>query len=281
MRSSSPCKSGSRAATIGLTLGLVGAAGCSPTVPPPGGPGAGASVEDHPPTERRPPPLADAPTLLDEYKDREVASVGEAAGWTSTSAKRLVVVALMLASQDKRVRSDADAEEAIVTAMNKASKEAGPVVDADIDSPANRRHVPVQFRELFTRNARWGWPDRRMPKALDIGDGAALFEAFRSAAARFPEKASFQCQPQTPGGEAAVSAGAEPIWCWHQGTQSDLMAYKLVTEEGRLRIDYVGFFEEAPGGLIRIIGYGNPPPSMVPNKRRGPGGGEASAAASG
>jgi hypothetical protein len=266
---------------LGLTLGSILLGACSVASPPAWGPGAGAQADVHEEHTRRPTPSTGAPNLLDDYKEREIANLGEAATWTNNSAKRMVVVALMLAAQDKRERSESDAEDAIQAAMAKALKQQGDAADTDPDSANNRLHLPVEFADLFTADATWGWPDRRLPKSREVGDGKHLFEALRSAAARFPSKAAFQCQPQTPGGEAAVATGAEGLWCWHKNAQSDLIAYKLVSDGGKLKISYIGLFEDPPGGFVRIIGYGNPPPSMVPTKRRQGDGGPGAPAGGG
>ncbi|GEM_PF-5892761 len=260
-----------RALSLGSALGLaVIASGCDGNAQLKGGPGAGAvhtpSNEESARRPLPPPgPAAGAKSLLEDYVDRIVPSVGESRAWTSVKAKRAVVSALMLVAQDRRLRTPQEAEDAIQDAWSTQRRKGA--IDRNPNNPANRLALPIEFRDIFTKNARWGLPDPRQPQARKIGDGTELFEAYREAAARFPSHAKFTCQPQTPGAENAIARGAESMWCLHRH-ENQIIAYKLNLEHGSLRIAYLGLFGKEPVVGIRTEDYGIPAPGMIPPKRR-------------
>jgi hypothetical protein len=152
-------------------------------------------------------------------------------------------------------------------------------------------HVAARDRledlpHYLTKDARWGLPDRREIDArpiLNEDDGLAFLTAFRGAASRFAGKAAndeasgptstqksatFACPPMLPAVELLVRNGAEPMWCYYSSYDKlDWLVFRLVVQDGRARIDYVGLFEERPTAHV-VVQRTDPPPPVVPPVRR-------------
>lgn len=134
------------------------------------------------------------------------------------------------------------------------------------------------LRFILTPDAQWGWPDRRRPAARPVfaGDGGeAFFQAFRKAAMRLPEKASWRSFPVPPGIQMLHATGAEPMWTAYAEGQATMIVMHLVLHRGEARIDYVGFFEDLPQEYPDMQAYG-PMPPVVPPRRPPPGSGASS-----
>lgn len=130
------------------------------------------------------------------------------------------------------------------------------------------------LRFILTPDAAWGWPDPRRPGARPVfagDDGEAFFQAFRSAAQRLPDKASWRSFPVPPGLQMLHSTGAEPMWVVYGDNQPSPILMHLVLWRGVARIDYVGFFEDLPQERPDTSAYG-PPPPLVPPRRPPPAG---------
>lgn len=193
-------------------------------------------VETPPPTPApRPLPAGSAEGvpehLLHEYVDRDPATEAEIRTWQLPfQAKRIAVALLILAARDD------------MTGMS----------------------------DLFTRHARWGFPDRREYDARPIldGGGREFFEAFREVASRFGRKEAFYCPPVVPpAAQLYVRSGAEPMWCAYLSRDGvDVLAFKFVYENGSAKIDYIGM---AMTRGVQPRGGPKPPP-MTPQIKRGP-----------
>lgn len=111
---------------------------------------------------------------------------------------------------------------------------------------------------VLTPDATWGLPEPRRFGARPIFDGdggEAFLAAFRSAAARFPEKAQWQAPALPIGGQELVRSGAEPMWSFYTH-ENDRILLRMVVQGGRARIDYVGLFETVPTEPVRVVGHG-------------------------
>ena len=132
---------------------------------------------------------------------------------------------------------------------------------------------PARLAELLSERARWGVPDRRELRARPIFSdadplGLEFLAAIRKAASRFGAKASFSCTPLQPGWQILAATGAEPMWCsYTSNDRLDIMAFRLMVESNRVKVDYVGFFEERQPQAIRVVGVGDAPP-IVPYFKR-------------
>ncbi|MEZ4380272.1 MAG: hypothetical protein R3A79_02915 [Nannocystaceae bacterium] len=175
-------------------------------------------------------------SLLNEYASREALTQQEASEWELPfKAKRIIVGLLIAAGHDSY---------------------------DDLDM-------------FFTEDARWGFPDRRELDTFPIFDrdgGARFVEAFRQVASRFGAKATFTCPPMVDATTAFVRSGAETYWCWYMSNDNlDVLAFKLVTEKGHGRIDYVGMYPQRPTGPVPIRSEKDDrsPPMSPPVKRRG------------
>jgi hypothetical protein len=123
------------------------------------------------------------------------------------------------------------------------------------------------LRFILTPDATWGWPDPRRPGARPVfagDDGEAFFQAFRKAAQRLPDNASWRSFPVPPGIQMLHATGAEPMWTAWADDQPTLIVVHLVLWRGEARIDYVGFFESTPDELPNLSTYGPPPPLVPP-----------------
>jgi hypothetical protein len=138
------------------------------------------------------------------------------------------------------------------------------------------------LRFILTPDATWGWPDPRRPGARPVfaaDDGEAFFQAFRKAAQRLPDNASWRSFPVPPGIQMLHATGAEPMWTAWADDQPTLIVVHLVLWRGEARVDYVGFFEGSPEELPDVSTYG-PPPPLVPPLRPPPAEGSVPAAPS-
>jgi hypothetical protein len=123
------------------------------------------------------------------------------------------------------------------------------------------------LRFILTPDATWGWPDPRRPGARPVfagDDGEAFFQAFRKAAQRLPDNASWRSFPVPPGIQMLHATGAEPMWTAWADDQPTLIVVHLVPWRGEARVDYVGFFEGTPDELPNLSTYGPPPPLVPP-----------------
>ena len=124
---------------------------------------------------------------------------------------------------------------------------------------------PMRLRRLMTRNARWGFPDRRQLQAEPIYTkddplGLEFLTAFRQATSRFKKRAHFNLEP-LPGFEMFAATGAEPVWCSYSSDDGlDIIGIRMIVEDGHVKIDYIGFFVDRPTGQIRVPATGSPPP---------------------
>ena len=172
--------------------------------------------------------------LLHEYVDREPATEDEMRSWELPfQAKRIAVALLILAARD------------------------------------TTNGLP----NIFTRQARWGLPDRREYDARPIignDGGREFFDTFREVASRFNRKESFFCPPILPPvAQLYVRNGAEPMWCAYLSKDSlDILAFKFVYEDGGAKIDYVGMMPVRPTEPVRPRRGAFPPP-MTPQIKRG------------
>jgi hypothetical protein len=125
------------------------------------------------------------------------------------------------------------------------------------------------LRFILTPDATWGWPDLRRPGARPVfagDDGEAFFQAFRAAAQRLPDDASWRSFPVPPGIQMLHATGAEPMWTAWAENQPTLIVMHLVLWRGEARIDYLGFFEELPEQLPDTSAYGPLPPLAPPRR---------------
>jgi hypothetical protein len=171
--------------------------------------------------------------LLHEYAERDRAPESEIRTWQLPfQAKRIVVALLTLAARDDIAGLD----------------------------------------QLFTRDARWGIPDRREYDARPIlaGGGREFFDTFREVASRFARKEAFFCPPVVPpAAQVYVRNGAEPMWCAYLSKDGlDILAFKFVYEDGSAKIDYIGMSPVRPTQGI-IARKGPQPPPMTPQIKRG------------
>ncbi len=198
-------------------------------------------TSDLPPSGRElPPGTAEGSqrNLLDSYAGRDVVTRAESETWLIPDKGKRIVVALLTAVAH--------------------------------DNPEN-------LDMFFTKGARWGFPDRREFEAFPIFDddgGARFIDVFRGAAARFSDKAAFTCPPLVNAGSVLVRGGAEPYWCWYLSNDHlDVIAFKLMTEGGHARIDYIGMYPERPRGPVSLRSEDNdrsPPWGPVMKKRKTP-----------
>lgn len=172
--------------------------------------------------------------LLNEYVDREPATPEEMRTWQLPfQAKRIAVGLMILAARDQT----------------------------------------TGLADLFTRDARWGLPDRREYDARPIigtDGGREFFDTFREVASRFNRKESFFCPPILPPvAQLYVRNGAEPMWCAYLSKDSlDILAFKFVYEGGSAKIDYIGMLPVRPSEPLRPR-RGPAPPPMTPQIKRG------------
>ncbi len=177
-------------------------------------------------------------SLLDEFAGRELLTRAESETWQIPEKSKRIPVGLLIAAA----------------------------------------HDTYEDLDMFlTEDARWGFPDRREFESFPIFDddgGARFVEALRGAASRFGAKASFTCPPQVNAATALIRAGAEPYWCWYMSNDHlEVIAFKLVTERGRARIDYVGMYVDRPTGPVPVRseeGDSSPPWGPVMKKRNAP-----------
>jgi hypothetical protein len=126
---------------------------------------------------------------------------------------------------------------------------------------------------LLADNARWGLPDRRELRARPIiseddPHGAAFLAGFRTATSRFDKGASFSCAPLQPGWQMYATTGAEPMWCSYTSQDNlDIIGFRLIVVEGRVKADYIGFFPERLEQPMRVTDAGDPPP-LTPYPKR-------------
>lgn len=174
--------------------------------------------------------------LLHEYASREPASEAEIRTWQLPfQAKRIAVALLTLAAKDD----------------------------------------PSGMQSLFTRQARWGAPDRRELDARSVfaGDGGReFFDTFREVASRFGRKETFFCPPIVPpSAQTYVRNGAEPMWCAYLSKDGlDILAFKFTYEGGSAKIDYIGLWPNRPTSPVRMRSGAAQPP-MTPQIKRGTG----------
>ncbi len=176
--------------------------------------------------------------LLDEYAGREMVTRTESETWQIPEKGKRIPVALLIAAAHDNYE--------------------------DLDM-------------FFTKDARWGFPDRREFGSFPIFDddgGARFVDVFRGVAARFADKAAFKCPPLINAGSVLVRSGAEPYWCWYMSNDHlDVVAFKLMTEGGRARIDYIGMYPERPRGPVPARSEENdssPPWGPIMKRRRTP-----------
>ncbi len=156
-------------------------------------------------------------SLLNEYAGREMVPREESETWQIPEKSKRIPVALLIAAAHDNYE--------------------------DLDM-------------FFTEDARWGFPDRREFDSFPVFDddgGARFVEVLRSTASRFSGKAAFTCPPQINAASSLIRAGAEPYWCWYMSNDHlEVIAFKLVTEGGRARIDYVGMYVDRPTGPVPV-----------------------------
>lgn len=241
-----------RAAVLGAMLAGSGL-GCEPNLPP--------APVDTPPVVRTPKPVAEVEgeasrSLLQAYIGRDpvvanhrkvtdlldptrtgqapVTWAEESEHWVLPYQAKRLVVALVIAAAHDRIES-------------------------------------LDF--ILTPDARWGWPDPRMPGARPVfaGDGGErFFAAFRTVASRLPDTVEWSSKPVPPGLQMLHMTGAEPMWTYYaQGNDAILM--KLVIHEGHARIAYVGLHETPLDGPPQLSEEYGPPPPLVPPLRPPPG----------
>ncbi|MCA9716234.1 MAG: hypothetical protein KC468_16250 [Myxococcales bacterium] len=186
----------------------------------------------------RPAPASTAggPSLLDEYAPRpdDEIKASEADTWQLPfQTKRVVVALLTMAAHDDIEKLDL----------------------------------------VLTPYARWGLPDRREwgGKPVFTKDGPQeFFDALREAAARFPAKGTLRVPPQPNSAQFYVRHGAEPMWAYYTGgspQSPDILAFKMVIEDGAARIDYIGFNAHNPPTALEqmaIRSTNDPPPPLKP-----------------
>jgi hypothetical protein len=126
------------------------------------------------------------------------------------------------------------------------TKDASKLVRSLLFSVAKDEFKPTA--ELLTSTARFGLPDVRERNAMPILPHKEIFlDQLQAAAGRFGEKAAFQCPPVMPPLDAYVSTGAEVMWCFYTSDDGlDVLTFKLRNDQGRARIDYIGFFPRKP-----------------------------------
>ena len=175
-------------------------------------------------------------SLLDQYADRTPRDSAEGKTWSLPTHSKMIVV------------------EALIAAV--------------VDDPG-------RMLELLTLNASWGTPDRRQLRARPVSTkqdpyGIEFLDAFRAAASRLNTKAKWGCRPLQPNWALLVEAGAEPMWCSFNSTDGyDLLVFRLVKEQGDVRIDYVGLFVTRPTGPTYVHEAGLAPPA-TPYTKVGP-----------
>lgn len=206
--------------------------GCENTYPPRPETWAKPPVVEHTPRTELPPATHEGAgpegSLLASYAEREPRDADDFASWQLPfQAKTMIVELLIAAAKDD----------------------------------------PERLKLLLTDNARWGLPDRRQTRARPIIHdddplGLEFLDAFRSATSRFGAKASFTCIPLQPGWQMFASSGAEPVWCTYASSDGlDILAARLIVEQGRVKTDYVGFFTERQSGASLVKDTGDSPPA--------------------
>lgn len=243
-------RSSARALGVGLVAMTLG---CDPNVPP--------EPPDIEPTVRVPEPVAtvegDASrNLLQAYIDRDPDVVGVRTVPAEGDPTQTVKVPVTWEDESHTWRLPFQSKRLTAALL----------IAAAHDRLDNLRFV-------LTPDAQWGWPDRRRPGTRPVfaGDeGEAFFQAFRRAAARLPDQASWRSFPVPPGIQMLHATGAEPMWTVYAEGQATMIVMHLVLYRGEARIDYVGFFEELPQEYPNMEAYG-PMPPLVPPRRPPPG----------
>ena len=166
-------------------------------------------------------------SLLDEYGSRTPRELDEIETWRlPTNAKTIVVELLIAAAKDD----------------------------------------PRRALEFLGVDAGWGAPHRGQLRRRPIVTpddplGVDFLTALRSASSRLGEKAAFSCTPLQPNWGLLADSGAEPMWCsYHSKDGLDLLVFRLVKQQGKLQIDYVGLFAERQTELTFTKDAGLPPP---------------------
>lgn len=174
---------------------------------------------------------------------------------------------------------DGKGEEGSLLASYASRKSTTPDKRADWTLPTNAKTLIVELliaaahddavgvKALMTPGARFGLPDRGelLARAIYQHDdllGLEFLTQFREVTSRLGKRASFNCRPMQPGWELLVAGGAEPMWCTYTSADGfDLLVFRLVTEGGEARVDYVGYMPERPTGYVRVANIGDRPPT--------------------
>jgi hypothetical protein len=123
---------------------------------------------------------------------------------------------------------------------------------------------------VLHRDATWGLPDSRRPREREVfadDEGEAFLAAFRKAAQRFPEHASYVNPTNfVMGLQENIRSGAEPMWAYYE-QGADRILFRFRTISGRAWIDYVGFFTEAPAVAPDFASLGPAPPMSPPMRK--------------
>lgn len=117
--------------------------------------------------------------------------------------------------------------------------------------------------------ATFGRPDSRRPHERPVFEGDNLIEFFdgvSAAAGRFDESAKY-VNPTSflMGVQERIRSGAEPMWAYYESGNEKLL-FRFRMYGSLARIDYVGFFPEAPQEPVDYSALG-PAPPMMPGVR--------------
>lgn len=126
-----------------------------------------------------------------------------------------------------------------------------------------------EIQYTLASTATFGRPDARRPHERPVFEGDNLIEFFdgvAAAASRFDESSKY-VNPTSflMGVQERIRSGAEPMWAYYEsGNERLLFRFRMY---GNLaRIDYVGFFPEAPTEPLDYSALG-PAPPMMPGVR--------------
>jgi hypothetical protein len=126
-----------------------------------------------------------------------------------------------------------------------------------------------EIQYTLAPTATFGRPDSRRPHERPVFEGDNLIEFFdgvSAAASRFDETSKY-VNPTSflMGVQERIRSGAEPMWSYYESGNEKLL-FRFRVYGNVARIDYVGFFAEAPKEPVDFSALG-PAPPMMPGVR--------------
>lgn len=126
-----------------------------------------------------------------------------------------------------------------------------------------------EMQYTLAPTATFGRPDPRRPHERPVFEDGNLIEFFdgvSAAASRFEEGAKY-VNPTSflMGVQERMRSGAEPMWAYYESGDDKLM-FRFRVYGNLARIDYVGFYPEAPKEAADYTALG-PAPPMMPGVR--------------